>query len=678
MVMNKDEIKVRIEKLRGYIDDLRYRYHVLDDPTITDMDYDSLTRELVELERQYPEFYDKNSPSQKVGGAPLDKFVKVTHASPMLSLGDAFDEKEMKDWFERMVKLVGAEALEKSGFYCELKMDGLASSLVYENGEFVYGATRGDGKIGENITENLKTVESIPLRLRKNSKFFHEGRIEIRGEVYMPKKSFEDLNKLREQNGEELFANPRNAAAGSLRQLDPKIVALRNLDFRAYAAIGVAVSTHEQEHAAAKDLGFISNSENTFCRNLDEIFELWYKWEKLRPSLPYQIDGMVVNVNDKELFAQLGVVGKAPRGAMAFKWPAEEATTIIEDIQVNVGRTGTLTPVAFLRPVLVAGSTVSRATLHNMDEIVRKDLKIGDTVIVRKAGDVIPEVVRPIVELRTGKEKDFVMPEVCPMCGGAAVQKPGEVAFRCVNKNCFASLRRRLEHFVSKAAFNIDGLGPQIIDRLLDEGLIEDASDLFLLKESDVSGLDRFGAKSATNLINSIQEHKKIGLARFIYALGVANVGEETVRDIVANLQLTTNNPQQIILMIKEKSLEQWQEVPDIGPVVAGSIFDYFHDEHNLEFIERLLNNGVEILVEATKKSDKLVGLTFVLTGGMEKMTRDEAKSRIRELGGDVSESVSKKTSFVVAGSDAGSKLEKAQKLGVKVIGEDEFLEQIS
>lgn len=676
--MNKEEAKVRIEKLRAYIDEMRYRYHVLDDPGVSDKDYDPLMKELAELERQYPEFYDKNSPTQKVGGAPLNKFVKIAHKTPMISLNDAFSEQDMRDWYDRIVKLVGKDAIDKSGFYCELKMDGLASSLVYENGEFVYGATRGDGFTGEKITENLRTVKSIPLKLRKDSKYYHDGRIEIRGEVFMPKKSFDELNKIKKENGEELFANPRNAAAGSLRQLDSKITASRNLDFRAYAMVGVDTQTHEEEHLISKDLGFISNKENKFCTNLDEVMALWHQWEKERPGLPYQIDGMVVNINDKMLFERLGVVGKAPRGAIAFKWPAEEVTTVIEDISVNVGRTGTLTPVAFLKPVVVAGSTVSRATLHNEDEIRRKDLKIGDTVVVRKAGDVIPEVVKPIVELRTGSEKDFVMPKVCPMCGGLAVRKEGEAATKCVNLNCFASLRRRIEHFVSKSAFDIDGLGPKIIDRLLDEGLIEDASDLFLLKEGDISGLDRFGEKSAGNLIDSIEEHKKISLARFIYALGILNVGEQTANDIAdvvrSNIKSLVTHVN-IISLLSNTSLDQWQEIPDIGPVVAQSIYKHFHDKKSLKFMKKLLENGVEIDPGEVKKNEKLKGMTFVLTGGMNSMTRDEAKEKIRNFGGEVSESVGKKTSVVVAGAEAGSKLEKANKLGIKVIVEQEFID---
>ncbi|MEI6040559.1 MAG: NAD-dependent DNA ligase LigA, partial [Candidatus Berkelbacteria bacterium] len=413
--MNKTDAIIRIEKLSQVIDDFRYRYHVLDDPEVKDSDYDSLMHELVSLENEYPDLKSPNSPSQKVGGEPLKKFENVTHAAPMISLNDVFDETELADWYDRLVKLAGVKEIEKSGFFSELKMDGLAVSLVYEKGELVYGATRGNGKVGEVITENLKTVRAIPLKLRKESKYYTDKRVEVRGEVFMPIKSFNDLNKDRVKINEPEFANPRNAAAGSLRQLDSKITASRNLDFMAYGEIGIDVDFHEDEHGVAKDLGFPTGKYNKFCANISEIIELWHDWTKIRPKLPYQIDGMVVVLNDKKIFDKLGIVGKAPRAAVAFKWPAEEVTTVLEDIKIQVGRTGVLTPVAVLRPVVVAGSTVARATLHNLDEITKKDIRIGDTVVIRKAGDVIPEVVKVIEKLRTGQEKVFQMPKNCPI-----------------------------------------------------------------------------------------------------------------------------------------------------------------------------------------------------------------------------------------------------------------------
>ena len=671
--LSKSEAKVRIEKLRKVIDETRYRYHVLNDPTVTDADYDSLMKELVELEQKHPEFYDANSPSQKVGGEPLKKFKTVPHQHPMLSLNDAFDETELKNWYDRAARLVGEEAINKAGFYCELKMDGLAVSLIYEKGELIYALTRGDGKVGEDVTSNIKTIKSIPLKLRDNSKYYNlvnNKRIEIRGEVYMPTSSFEALNKERAKNGEPLFANPRNAAAGSLRQLDPKISASRNLNFMGYALLGVDTKTHEEEHKIVSDLGLPSNGHNEFCHSLDEISKTWHEWEKKRPKLPYQIDGMVININNEKLFEKLGVVGKAPRGAIAFKWPAEEVTTIIEDIEVRVGRTGVLTPTAHFKPVVVAGSTVSRATLHNQDEIEKKDIRIGDTVVIRKAGDIIPEVVKSIIELRTGKEKKFKMPNECPMCGGKVERKPGEAAFRCLNKNCFAVEFRFLEHFVSKSAFDIDGLGPKILEKLLSEGLIHDASDLFTLKVGDLEPLERFAEKSAQNAISSIEQSKEISLPRFIYALGIRNVGEQTAIDLAEKYRTIEN--------LMEADLEDINAIYDVGPVVAKSIYEYFQDKKNTTFVKKLLENGVKI--HGMEKKEGKAGVsdkTFVFTGGLDSMTRDDAKALVRKYGGNISESVSSKVDYVVAGEEAGSKLDKAQKIGVKIISEQQFLKMI-
>lgn len=671
--LSKNDAKTRIEKLRKVIDETRYKYHVLNDPAVTDADYDSLMKELVELERKYPEFYDSNSPSQKVGGEPLKKFKTMSHKYPMLSLNDAFDEAELKAWYDRIARLVGENSINKSGFYCELKMDGLATSLVYEKGELAYALTRGDGKVGEDVTSNIKTIKSIPLKLREKSKYFSlvkNKRIEIRGEVYMPTSSFEALNKERAKKGEPLFANPRNAAAGSIRQLDPKISASRNLSFMGYALVGMEVEKHEDEHKIISDLGLPSDRHNKYCRSINEIIKLWHSFEKLRSKLPYQIDGMVVNINDEKLFNKLGVVGKAPRGAIAFKWPAEEVTTVIEDIEVRVGRTGVLTPTAHFNPVVVAGSTVSRATLHNQDEIEKKDIRIGDTVVIRKAGDIIPEVVRSIPNLRTGKEKKFKMPITCPMCGGKVERKAGEAAYRCLNKNCFAIEFRFLEHFASKSAFDIDGLGPKILEKLLSEGLIHNASDLFTLKIGDLEPLERFAEKSAQNAIDSIEQSKEISLARFIYAVGIRNVGEQTAIDLAEKYRTIDS--------LMSASLEDLNSMYDVGPVVAKSIFEYFKGKKNIHFVKKLLQNGVKIR-RAEKKEEKksISGKTFVFTGGMDSMTRDDAKALVRKFGGNVSESVSDKVDYVVAGEETGSKLEKAQKLGVKIIDEKKFLDLI-
>lgn len=669
--MNKQEAQVRIEKLRRYIDEMRYQYHVLDNPSIKDSDWDSLMRELVLLERQFPEFQSPTSPSQKVGGKPLEKFKSIKHQYPMISLSDAFDENELKAWYERIVRLVGNKPIDQSGFYCEIKMDGLAVSLVYESGKLVYGATRGDGFVGEDITENLKTIQSIPLELRADSKYFDfakNNRIEIRGEVYMPINSFNALNKERIAREESPFANPRNAAAGSVRQLDPKIAALRNLDFMGYGLLGFKTETHEDEHNIIRDLGLPTNKYNKFCQDLGCIKTTWDDWEKIRPKLPYQIDGMVVNLNNEKLFERLGVVGKSPRGAIAFKWPAEEVTTVLLDIEVRVGRTGVLTPTAYLHPVEVAGSTVSKATLHNADEIVRKDIRIGDTVVIRKAGDIIPEVVKSIKELRTGKEKIFEMPSVCPMCGGEVYRKEGEVAYRCANTKCFAIEKRSLEHFVSKAAFDIEGLGEKIIEQLFDEGLIKDASDLFTLKTGDLEPLERFAEKSAGNLIESIEAHKEISLERFIYALGIPMVGSETAVDLAKKFGKLEK--------FLEASREDLNLIYGIGEKVANSIYDWLSDKRNKEYIARLLENGVKVKTyHSPVLENKLQGKIFIITGTLESMSREDAHKKIIELGGQIGSSVSKNTDYLVVGEDPGSKLEKAQKLGVKQLTEKEFLE---
>ncbi|MFA7253663.1 MAG: NAD-dependent DNA ligase LigA [Patescibacteria group bacterium] len=671
--MDKNQAKIRIEKLRKYIDDMRYRYHVLDDPTVTDADYDSLMHELVKLESQFPEFYDPNSPSQKVGGEPIKKFKTIVHQSPMISLNDAFDEKEMKDWYDRMVRLVGPKPIDDSGYYCEIKMDGLAVSLVYEDGYLIYGATRGDGKVGEDVTENIKTIRSIPLKLREESKYFEiakNRRVEIRGEIYMPIKSFEALNKERLTRGEALFANPRNAAAGSIRQLDPKIASSRNLDFMGYGLIGFETDTHEQEHEIISNLGLPTNNHNKYEKKLEDVFKLWYEWEKLRPKLPYQIDGMVVNINDERLFSKLGTVGKSPRAAIAFKWPAEEVTTVIEDIEVRVGRTGVLTPTAHLRPVVVAGSTVSRATLHNADEIEKKDIRIGDTVIIRKAGDIIPEVVTAIKELRTGREQVFQMPTECPMCGGNVYRKVGEVAYRCENTSCFAVEKRALEHFVSKAAFDIEGLGEKIVEQLMNVGLVEDPADLFTLKIGDLEPLERFAEKSASNLIESIEAHKEITLERFIYALGIPMVGLETATDLAAKFGTLDR--------FLEATGEELNSIYGIGGKVAKSIWLYLSDEKKRSYIEKLLKSGVIVKnYHSPVKTNKLQGKSFVVTGSLESMTRDEAHKKIVELGGKVGSSVSKNTDYLVVGEDPGSKLDKANSLKVEILDEEQFLDLI-
>jgi len=574
------------------------------------------------------------------------------------------------------------------GYFAELKMDGLAVSLIYENGVLARGATRGDGKIGEDVTGNLKTIEAIPLKISSKSKIQNPNQaqssnfknIEVRGEVFMPIKVFEDLNKKYQKEGKALLANPRNAAAGSIRQLDPKISAARKLDFIAWELLGAEVETHQKSHEILKELGFKIIGENQYCQNLDEVEAFKEKIEKIREKLPYQIDGIVVVINNNQIREKLGVVGKAPRGMIAYKFTPEEATTTVEDIRVQVGRTGTLTPVAVLKPVLVAGSTVSRATLHNEDEIRKKDIRIGDTVVIHKAGDVIPEVEKVIYELRPEKAKEFHFPKTCPQCGGRVVREEGKAAYRCLNKKCFVILRRALEHFVSRPAFEIMGLGPKILNKFIDEGLVKDAADLFELKAGDIEPLERFAEKSAQNIISSIGLHKKIELARFIYALGIPNVGEETAYDMAdaINFKFQISNFKSILNALRNQTLEDWQEIPDIGPIVAESIFNYFQDRDNIRFMEKLFKSGVEIhFGQRLTVNGKLRDQTFVFTGGLETLSRDEAKEKVRNLGGEVSESVSRETSYVVAGSEPGEKYEKAKKFEVKILSEQEFLKML-
>lgn len=653
--MTEEEAKQRIEKLKELIEKYRYSYHVLDKSEVSDEVNDSLKHELQELENQFPELITIDSPTQRIGGKPLEKFQKVTQERPMLSLTDAFSFEEMGEWEKRNKKIVN----ETFAYFAELKIDGLAVSLVYQNGNFIRGATRGDGRVGEDVTQNLKTIEAIPLKLSKPIT------CEVRGEAYMPIETFKKLNIKYQKEGKALLANPRNAAAGSIRQLDPKITAERKLSFIAWDLFGADIGTHDKTHKMLADLGFRTAKQIQYCQNLDEIELFKQKIENEREKLPFQIDGIVVQINDNGIKERLGVVGKAPRGMIAYKFAPEEATTIVEDIIVNVGRTGTLTPVAVLKPILVAGSTVSRATLHNEDEIRKKDIRIGDTVIVHKAGDVIPEVERVIKELRPNDTREFHFPKTCPKCGGRVLREEGKAAYRCVNKKCFTIQRRSLEHFVSRAAFDMAGLGPKIIDKFIEEGLIKDAADLFKLKTGDIEPLERFAEKSAQNVVDTIQAHKKISLARFIYALGIPNVGEATAIDLAEKFKNIDN--------LTKASLDEIDGIRDIGHIVAKSIYEWFQDKDNQKFVDRLIDAGVEIEHEAIHQG-KLAGKTFVLTGGLETMTRDEAKEKIRALGGDISESVSKETNFVIVGTEPGEKYSRARELNVKIITEKELL----
>jgi len=681
--VNKQQAKQRIEKLKKVINYHRYLYHVLNRQEISDAALDSLKHELYKLEQQFPELITPDSPTQRVAGKPLAGFPKVEHKIPMLSIEDIFAEEELRDWEDYLKKLMPSEKFE---YFAELKIDGFAISLLYENGIFKIGSTRGTGKIGEDVSQNLKTIESIPLKLEIHGEVpskeiernlkreidphtkFGVG-VEIRGEVYMDVKDFERLNKELAKRGEKTFANPRNLAAGSIRQLDPKLAASRPLKFLAYELItDLGQKTHSQKHQILLALGF-KTDEGRKCQNLPEAVEFWKAVGEKREKLPFQIDGVVINVNDNEIFQKLGVVGKSPRGVRAFKFSPKQTTTIIEDIKLPVGRTGAITPVAVLKPVEVGGVKISRATLHNEDEIKRLGVKIGDTVIVGRAGDVIPDVIQVLPELRTGKEKEFKMPKVCPVCGARLKRREREVVWRCPNPKCRARKREYFYHFVSRKAFDILGLGPKIIDRLLDEGLISDPADLFLLKEDDISHLERFAEKSAKNLILAIQSKKKITLAKFIYALGIRNVGEETSQDLAEKFCSFEK--------LKNASSPELQKIMDIGPVVAKSIYEFFPEKRNLKFIEKLKKVGVQILEEKKPKQQPLKGKIFVLTGSLETMTREEAKEKIRILGGEISESVSKKTDYVLVGKEPGLKYQIAKKLGVKTINEEQFLRML-
>ena len=668
--MTKQQAKERIEKLRVVINHHRYLYHVLDKPEISDAAWDSLKHELAELEEQFPDLVTPDSPTQRVGGKALDKFHKVTHRIPMLSLNDAFRASEVRDWEARVKKLLGPHV--HPSYYCEIKMDGLAMSLRYRNGVFVRGATRGDGKIGEDVTQNLKTIEAIPLaleidRLPQSLRARARGEIEVRGEAYMPRAVFEELNARQKKRHEPAFANPRNAAAGSIRQLDPKITRERHLRFYAYDFLtDFGQRTHAESHAFARLLGVPVNPHSRHCHSIKEIERYHATIQRIRPTLPYQIDGIVVNVDSVAEFQKLGVVGKAPRGALAYKFQAEQATTVVEDICVQVGRTGVLTPVAHLQPVQVAGTTVARATLHNADEIKRLDVRIGDTVILQKAGDVIPDVVRVLKDMRTGKERIFHMPSKCPICGAAIVHPDGEVAYYCKNRACPARHLEELYHFVSRKTFDIDGLGPKILDQLVSEGLVKEPADLFSLQPKDLEPLEFFAEKKAEKIFQAIQSRKRIPLARFLFALGIRHVGEETAIALAEHFGT--------LHAVMVAQLEEIERVPDVGSVVAESIADFFTHIESRKRVTHLLGRGVHVMSAERKRSNALAGKTFVVTGTLATLTREAAHDLIRKNGGDVSSSVSKNTDYLVVGDAPGSKFEKAKKLGVTILDERALL----
>lgn len=676
--MNKKEAQKRIEKLRKVIRHHRYLYHVENKQEISEDVLDSLKHELYKLEQKYPDLITPDSPTQRIAGEPLDKFNKVEHKTPMLSIEDVFSEEELRDWQDYLKRLAPSADLE---YFCELKIDGFAVSLVYESGVLSRGATRGNGKIGEDVTQNIKTIESIPLKLRlpenlsldlnleKLKNHVEKKRIEVRGEVYMDKKDFEEFNKKREKEGKSGYANPRNLAAGSIRQLNPKLAASRPLKFLAYELVtDVGQTKHSQEHKVLPVLGF-KTDKGQKCNTIEEIVKFRKKIAKKRDTLPFQIDGVVINVNHNSLFEKLGVAGKSPRGVRAFKFSPKQATTIIKDIKVQIGRTGAVTPVAYLKPVKVGGATITRATLHNEDQIKRLGVKIGDTVIIERAGDVIPAVVKVLRKMRTGDEKKFRFPKTCLECGTKLVRSEGEAIWRCPNPKCSARRKEFLYHFVSKGAFDIEGLGPKVIDQLMDENLISQPVDLFELEKGDLLPLERFAEKSAQNLVSAIQDSKEISLSRFIYALSIRHVGEETATDLARYFGSTDE--------LKKASLEELESIPDIGPKVSKSIYNWFQSDKNKELIESLKKAGVNIR-KPPQRGQKLKGKTIVLTGTLSSMTRPETKKRIRLEGGDPSSSISKNTDFLVVGKNPGSsKLEKAEKLGIEKMKEKEFLKMI-
>jgi len=682
--MTKVEAKARIEKLKKEVERHRYLYHVLDREEISDAALDSLKHELYDLEQAHPELITSDSPTQRVGGEPRPEFKKVKHETPMLSMEDVFSFDELSSWHERNQKILPRLPEE---YYAEVKMDGLAVSLVYENGFLVGGSTRGDGKIGEDVFQNLKTIEAIPLKLRELSeneiekfvraagenidekKFrtaLNGGRLEIRGECYMRKHVFNEINELQAARGEPLFANPRNAAAGAIRQLDSKITASRRLSFFGYAlATDMGEKTHELAHEIIKLLGIPINPLSTPCRSLKEVQAFYGEIEKKRVSLDYWIDGTVIVVMENSQFDRLGVVGKTPRGHVAYKFPAEQVTTIVREVIWGVGRMGTVTPVAVVDPVSVAGTTVTHATLHNLDEIERLGIKIGDTVILEKAGDVIPKIVQVLPRLRTGGEKTIHAPKQCPMCGTELARTPGVVALVCPNKNCFARNSAAIGHFVSRTAMNIEGLGEKTIETFMNEGLIRDPADLYELTVGDLLPLERFAETSAANVVEAVKGAKQTTLPKFLYALGIEHIGVETAFAIASHFGT--------LAKLRAAPAEELAGIEGVGGVIANSVVQWFADPKNDKYLDHLLKH-IEVKAAPKAVAGALTGKIFVFTGELEALSRDEAKEMVRSQGGKASETVSKKTTYVVAGPGAGDKLDKARKLGVKVLNEKEFL----
>jgi DNA ligase (NAD+) len=667
-LMASEAIKKKVEKLREEIEYHNYLYYILDQPEISDVQYDRLMRELEKLEEQFPEIRSLNSPTQRVGAPPLEAFEIVRHTLPMLSLANAFDETEARDFDKRVKKFLGSTA--DITYVAEPKLDGLAVELVYERGQFVVGSTRGDGVNGENITQNLRTIKTIPLQLIKKEVLTPE-RLEVRGEVIIQLKKFKELNRKREEMGESAFANPRNAAAGSVRQLDSKITAARPLEIYCYGlgeVIGKTFKTHSEILQTFPKWGLRTNPHIQRCQNIDEILEYYHKMNEKRETLPYEIDGIVIKVDRLDLQTKLGEIARSPRWALAFKFQPKQETTRILDIIVQVGRTGALTPVAVMEPVKVGGVEVSRATLHNQDEIDKKDVRVGDTVVIQRAGDVIPEVVQVIPSKRKGTEKKFRMPSKCPVCGAEVIKE--EAIHRCIGLDCPAQLKGRIKHFASKRAMDIEGLGVKLTDQLVEKGLIKDVADIYYVNKEELIALERMADKSAQNIIDAIEKSKTKPLSKFLYALGIRHVGETTAEDLARQFQRLDD-----FFRFTEEDL---MEVEGIGPEVAASVHQFFRDKKNKESIELLKKAGVKVIESKVKEKGKLSGKTFIFTGALKTFGRDEARNMVESLGGMTASSVSKKVDYVVVGEDPGSKFDKAKKLEIKILSEEEFKKMIS
>ncbi|MFC1640498.1 NAD-dependent DNA ligase LigA [Patescibacteria group bacterium] len=674
--MNKSEAQKRIKKLRKLVEYYREQYHVYDRSEISDAALDSLKKELYDLEQEFPELQTADSPTQRVSGKPLEKFKKVKHGKPVLSLQDAFSYEDFLDYEKRITNMLGKTKLD---YYAELKFDGLTMVLTYENGLLVTGATRGDGRVGENVTQNLKTIESIPLSIKTKPGW--PKMIEVRGEVVMTKKEFARVNRIQKKKGEPEYANPRNTAAGSIRQLDSTVTDARNLDFFAFEMMSdLGQTTHTKVHKMLAEMGFKTGKSNAYCKDAAAVRKYLKMWEDRRKKLDYETDGVVIVVDSIDSERELGSVGKAERWMLAYKFPAEQTTTIIEDIHLQVGRTGAITPVAIMKPVKVAGSTVSRATLHNEDRIKELDVRLGDTVVLQKAGDVIPEVVEVLKKLRPKGAVKYTFPKICPVCGSKVVRKKGEAAHVCTNPKCYAQERRKLMYFISKAAFDIEGFGPAIVDQLIENKLVAEPADFFKLQSGDLSPLERLGDKSEQNLIEAVDDRRKITFTRLINSLGISFVGEETSADIAQfildkKVWAASNPLAAAVKKLQDTDIEQLAAIEGVGEKVAKSIVNFLNDAQNKNMIEHLLEQDIalERPVAVSEKSG-ISGKTFVLTGSLETIPRSLAKEKIKRAGGKVASAVSASTDYMVAGDKPGSKFKKAQELGLNIISEDEFL----